>query len=116
MCKLVLMTVAAAAALAPAAALGQDAWTGIIGSGRPRFQLGRRSARPAVARRPRAHLAARALCAAPFGRERPKHVRLRNDRLHRGHPLALWARRSARSGIALACRTFFRVLCPRLFF
>ena len=72
MCKLVLMTVAAAAALAPAAALGQDAWTGIIGSGRPGDPMARRSARPAVARRRRAHLAARAICATPFGRERPK--------------------------------------------
>ena len=35
MIKLVVMTVAAAAALAPAAALGQNDWTGIIGSGRP---------------------------------------------------------------------------------
>ena len=35
MIKLVVMTVAAAAALAPGAALGQNDWTGIIGSGRP---------------------------------------------------------------------------------
>ena len=35
MIKLAVMTVAAAAALAPAAALGQNDWTGIIGSGRP---------------------------------------------------------------------------------
>ena len=35
MIKLVVMMVAAAAALAPAAALGQNDWTGIIGSGRP---------------------------------------------------------------------------------
>ena len=35
MCKLVLITVAATAALAPAAASGQDAWTGMVEVGRP---------------------------------------------------------------------------------
>ena len=40
MISLVVMTVAAAAALAPAAALGQNGWTGIIGSGRPGDPIG----------------------------------------------------------------------------
>ncbi len=94
MCKLVVMTVAAAAALAPAAALGQDDWTGIIGSGRPGDPNWAAEAPDRLSPGVPERISPPAPFARPLsGERRPKHRRLRDDRLHRGarRSLAQWA-------------------------